>query len=190
MKRTATYVTLILFAIAAMPFVGCQSTPLTAETREQLHAEVDLAIAAFKEADPSIEEYFDSAHGFAVFPSVGKGGFVVGGAYGRGVAFELGQPVGYSELRQGTVGAQIGGQSYREVIFFENEEAFTRFRRGTFALSAQASAVAARVGAATSADYEQGVVVFVLPHGGLMAEASVGGQQFTFVPIETYAAAQ
>lgn len=172
----------LLFAITLAS--GCQTAPRTAQDREQLEREADSAIRAFKQADPTMDEFFSSAHGYAVFPNVGKGGAGVGGAYGRGIAYENGQPVGYCDLSQGTVGFQLGGQTYREVIFFETEEAFLRFRRGNFALAAQASAVAATSGAAANADYEQGVAVFTLPHGGLMFEASVGGQQFTYQPMD------
>jgi len=178
--------TMTMFAVLFTMLMhgGCQTAPRSAEDRDQLQREVDAAVGAFKDADPTMGEFFDLAHGYAVFPSVGKGAVGVGGAYGRGIAFEESRPVGYCDLSQGTVGLQLGGQSYRQVIFFETEEAFLRFRRGNFALSAQASAVAARHGASANADYENGVAVFTLPHGGLMFEASVGGQRFTFEPMD------
>lgn len=184
MMRTAScWITLTLL-FAAILASGCQTAPRTALDRDQLQREADAAIRAFKNADPTMDEFFDGSYGYAVFPSVGKGGAGVGGAYGRGIAYEQGRPVGYCDLSQGTLGFQLGGQTYREVIFFENEEAFLRFRRGNFALSAQASAVAATSGAAATADYEQGVAVFTLPHGGLMFEASVGGQKFSYEPMD------
>jgi lipid-binding SYLF domain-containing protein len=184
MLRTVSLSMVMTLLVAATQLAGCETAPRTAQDREQLKRESEAAITAFRNADPTIGQFFDNAHGYAVFPSVGKGAIGVGGAYGRGIAYERGRPVGYCDLSQGTIGLQLGGQTYREVIFFETEEAFLRFRRGNFALAAQASAVAATAGAAANANYEQGVAVFTLPHGGLMFEASVGGQQFTFEPMD------
>lgn len=183
LRTVACWMTLPLLLATLLVF-GCETAPRTAQDREQLQREAEAAIQAFQSADPTIEAFFDGAYGYAVFPSVGKGGAGIGGAYGRGIAYEQGKPVAYCDLSQGTLGFQLGGQTYREVIFFESEESFLRFRRGNFALSAQASAVAAQHGAASAADYEQGVAVFILSHGGLMFEASVGGQKFSFQPME------
>ncbi len=127
-----------------------------------------------------MQQLFDSASGYAVFPTVGKGAIGVGGAYGRGQLFEDGQVGGFCDLTQGTIGFQLGGQAYSELIFFETATALTRFRRGNFAFAAQASAVAATAGASADADYESGVIVFTMAKGGLMFEASVGGQKFNF----------
>src|SRR5205823_5983244 len=117
--------------------------------------------------------------------SVGKGGLIVGGAYGRGAVYEHNNPVGYAELQQGTVGAQIGGQSYRELIVFQNAAAFDRFTSGKLEFSANASAVAIKTGVAAAARYEDGVAIFVDAVSGLMAEASIGGQRFVYHPYDT-----
>ena len=130
--------------------------------------------------DPSLQRFLDKAYGYAVFPSVGKGGAGVGGAYGRGVVFDHGQPVGYSDLSQVTVGFQLGGQEYAELIAFENEDALNKFKTGKFAFSANASAVALKAGAADAVNYDNGVAVFTKPEGGLMFEASIGGQKFSY----------
>jgi lipid-binding SYLF domain-containing protein len=147
-----------------------------------LHDQTANAITRFRTTDPSLGQKMDSAYGYAIFPSVGKGGLGIGGAYGRGEVFQGGKRVGYCDLSQGTIGFQAGGQSYREAVLFQDKAAFERFTRNEFALAAQASAVAAKAGAAADADYKDGVLVFTDPVGGLMFEASVGGQRFTFVP--------
>lgn len=143
-------------------------------------AEARQAVAEFKKADPSLKRFFSAAHAYAVFPTVGKGGFGIGGAYGSGLVFRGGQVVGKTSLTQLTIGFQLGGQAYREIIFFEDKSTFDDFKKGNFELSAQASAVAATFGASADADFDNGVAVFTLAKGGLMYEASVGGQKFSY----------
>lgn len=151
----------------------------TAVTREQL---ADRAIADFRAADPSIERFFQSAHAWAVFPEIGKGGAIIGGAAGDGVVYQGGRVVGYSTMRQLTVGAQIGGQSYSQIIFFQDAPAFARFRENRTDFAANASAVIAKSGAAATNDYTQGLAIFVRPLQGVMAEAAIGGQKFEYRP--------
>lgn len=136
----------------------------------------------FVEADPDLETFFREAAGFAVFPTVGKGGLIVGGAHGDGIVFERGVPIGTTSLIQATIGLQIGGQSYSEIIFFEDDESLTRYKESKLELSAQASAVAVKEGISTDVAYESGVAVITRAKGGLMAEASVGGQSFKYKP--------
>jgi len=143
-------------------------------------AEARQAISDFKKADPSLKRFFNSAHAYAVFPTVGKGGFGIGGAYGSGIVFRGGKIVGETSLTQLTIGFQLGGQAYREIIFFRDKRSFDDFKNGNFELNAQASAVAATFGASADADFENGVAVFTLAKGGLMYEASVGGQKFSY----------
>jgi len=143
-------------------------------------SEAKQAVAEFKKADPSLKRFFSSAHAYAVFPTVGKGGFGIGGAYGSGVVFRGGNVVGETSLTQLTIGFQLGGQAYREIVFFRDKRSFNDFKNGNFELSAQASAVAATYGASADADFENGVAVFTLAKGGLMYEASVGGQKFSY----------
>ena len=138
------------------------------------------AIKEFMNADPSLQRFFDAAHAYAVFPTVGKGGFGIGGAYGSGVVFRGVEVIGETSLTQLTIGLQLGGQAYREIIFFRDKATLAAFKRGNFELSAQASAVAATLGASVDADFENGVAVFTLAKGGLMYEASVGGQKFSY----------
>ena len=151
--------------------------------------EATSTVADFRRADPSLSRFFDGAAGYAVFPAIAKGAFGIGAAHGRGVLFEHGQPVGRTTLTQVTIGAQLGGQSYSEVVFFESADPLKRFKEGEFAMAAQTSAVAASEGASADARYARGVAVFTLARSGLMAEASVGGQKFAYTPFAPGAAA-
>ena len=137
-------------------------------------------ITAFKEKDPGMSSFFDQAHAYVVFPTIGKGGVGIGGAYGKGVLFQAGQAVGEASLSQVTIGFQWGGQAYSEIIFFETPEDTERFRKSNFEVAAQASAVAATLGASRDISYEGGVAIFTMAKGGLMYEATVGGQKFKF----------
>jgi len=136
------------------------------------------AIKEFKRTNDKIGKYFSSAYGYAVFPSVGKGGLGVGGAAGNGTIYKGGAIVGDCKLSQITVGFQAGGQAYSEVIFFESAEAYNRFTGDKFEFAAQTSAVAVTAGASFDVDYRDGILVFTHAKGGLMYEATVGGQKF------------
>jgi len=163
--------------------VGCTTAPQSASGRSDLEAKAKATVAQFKESDPSLSEtFFKNAKGYAVFPTVGKGAVGVGGAYGKGVLFEDDTIVGYCDLTQGSIGFQLGGQAYSEIVFFENEQVLKSFKAGTVEFAAQASAVAAAAGAGANAKYENGVAVFTLSEKGLMYEASIGGQGFDYVP--------
>src|SRR4029079_6704569 len=125
-----------------------------------------------------MKNLFESAYGYAIFPNVGKGAVGVGGATGNGIVYEKGAMIGKAKLTQVSVGFQFGGQAYREVIFFENKETLDRFKEDKIEFSAQASAVAATKGASTNVKYTNGVMIFTQQKGGLMYEASIGGQKF------------
>jgi lipid-binding SYLF domain-containing protein len=117
-----------------------------------------------------------------VFPNVAKGGLIVGGAHGKGVVYEKGKVIGQASLTQASIGAQAGGQSFSEVIFFETPQALEDFKDGKFEMSADVSAIVAGEGASKSANYKHGVAVFALPKKGLMVQASIGGQKFSYQP--------
>ena len=139
-------------------------------------------IAAFKKADPSIATFFKKAHGYVVFPEITKGAIGIGGAAGDGTVFERGTAIGSSSLTQVTIGLQLGGQTYSEVIFFKDKAALGNFKGGNYELAAGASAIALEDGASKTADYNNGVAIFTMGTGGLMFEASIGGQKFSFEP--------
>ncbi len=168
---------LLLFSVLA----GCAGHQAKNQRSEQLA--VEQTIARFIERDPSMQAFFDHSHGYAIFPSVGKGAVGIGGAHGDGQVYEQGRYIGDTSLTQVTIGFQLGGQAFSEVIFFEDEHSLEHFTRDDFAFNAQLSAVAATAGASLDADYERGVAVFSMTLGGLMYEASVGGQKFKFYPL-------
>ncbi len=138
------------------------------------------AKSEFIKSDKLMSNLFNNAYAYVIFPNVGKGGLGVGGASGKGVVYQRGKLIGTATLTQITVGFQAGGQSYREVIFFENEKDLNRFKENNIELSAQASAVAVTEGAAGNAKYVDGVMIFSQTKGGLMYEASIGGQTFKY----------
>jgi lipid-binding SYLF domain-containing protein len=134
----------------------------------------------FLRTDDLMKNLFDNAYAYAMFPNIGKGAVGVGGAAGNGIVYENGKIIGKANMKQITVGFQFGGQAYREVIFFEDKETLNRFKKNNIEFSAEASAVAATVGASAKAKYAKGVMIFTQEKSGLMYEASVGGQKFKF----------
>lgn len=154
------------------------------QQKSKLMRKSDEAISAFREADPTLDAYFTQAYGYAVFPSVTKGGAGLGGARGKGVLYRAGAPAMKAYLTQITVGLQLGGKKYREIIFFRDKEVYDSFVDGSVELSAQATAVVASDGAGETASYDEGVAIFVLDKAGAMAEASVGGQKFKVKPFK------
>jgi lipid-binding SYLF domain-containing protein len=137
-------------------------------------------IAAFNKADPSIGTFFKEAHGYAVFPEITKGAIGIGGAAGDGTVFERGTAIGSTSVTQVTIGLQLGGQTYSEVIFFKDKAALDNFKSGDYEVAAGASAIALKEGASKTAEYNSGVAIFTMGTGGLMFEASIGGQKFSF----------
>jgi lipid-binding SYLF domain-containing protein len=160
-------------------------------------------IAVFKEAGPSAS-FFKSSYGYAVFPTIGKGGVGIGGAHGKGRVYAKGAYVGDTTMTQLTIGFQLGGQAYSQVVFLQDQRAYEEFTSGNFEFGAQATAVAITAGASAQAgttgasagassanaaghataagEYHKGMAVFTIAKGGLMYEASVGGQKFTYKP--------
>ncbi|MFL5402811.1 MAG: YSC84-related protein [Gemmatimonadales bacterium] len=139
-------------------------------------------VAKFKQKDPGLARIFDEAAGYVVFPTVAKGGFGIGGARGKGYVYQQGRLIGRSTLTQLTVGLQAGGQAYSEVIFFKDNAALQNFERGHLKLDAQASAVALTERVAKDVAYRNGVAIVTMAEGGLMYEATVGGQKLSFKP--------
>lgn len=152
------------------------------------------------------QPFFDSAYGYALFPTVGKGGIGIGGAYGEGRVYEQGNHIGNVSVSQLTVGFQLGGAAYSMIVFFEDERALREFTSGNFEFGAQVSAVAltagvsagANTGGGTSATasggrndassvqggYRKGLAIFTVAKGGAMYEATLGGQKFKYTPLQ------
>jgi lipid-binding SYLF domain-containing protein len=127
-----------------------------------------------------MKNLFSGAYGYAVFPAIGKGAIGVGGASGGGGVFEKKAAIGKAQMTQVTIGFQFGGQAYREVIFFEDKKTLDHFKENKIEFSAQVSAVAAKAGASGNVKYTGGILIFTQQKGGLMYEASVGGQKFKY----------
>ena len=155
----------------------------TVQAEEDLQANAQQAVADLQKADSTMQTFMANSAGYAIFPDVGKGGLIVGGAHGKGLVYEKTKLIGQATLTQASIGAQVGGQTFAEIIFFETPAALEDFKSGKFEMSAEVSAVAAAEGAAQAASYKQGVAVFTLPKKGLMVSASIGGQKFKFEPI-------
>ena len=170
----------VVGALGFLVLTGCATAPATKQGKTDIRDDAATALNKAQANDPTLISFIDNAAGYAVFPSVGKGGAGVGGAYGKGVLFQNGKAVGYCDLSQASIGAQLGGQSYTEIICFESANSVDRFRQGNFRFDAQATAVALKSGAGANAKYREGVVVFTMDETGLMAEAVVGGQQFGY----------
>ncbi len=172
----------ICVAIGVFFLEGCATAPTTSEGKMVLNTKVVSVIERAKKEDPGLKKFFDEAAGYAVFPTVGKGAIGIGGAYGKGELYEGGQLVGYCDLTQVSIGLALGGQAYTELIFFETSDAVDIFKAGNFAFAAQASAVALKSGVSANAKYSNGVAVFTMGETGLMYEASIGGQKFSYIP--------
>jgi len=172
MRRKTCYMASAIFLAVLSTAIARADDDPVADSKE--------AIANFKKADSSLETFFTNSAGYAVFPSVGKGGFIVGGARGKGLVYETNKLIGTAVMTQASFGAQVGGQEFAEVVFFETPGALDDFKDGKFELSADISAVAASEGASKAIKYKKGVAVFTLPKRGLMVQAAVGGQRFKF----------
>ena len=158
-------------------------------------------VKLFRNAGQSAR-FFDSAYGYAVFPTIGKGGIGIGGAHGSGRVYAKDAQLGDTSMTQVTIGLQLGGQAYSQIIFFQNKHAFDEFASGNFEFGAQATAIAITAGASaqattggtgagasgtqshakTAGGYQKGMAVFTVAKGGLMYEASIGGQKFSYTP--------
>lgn len=167
-------------------------------------ANYDAALSAFRGAGES-GVYFDGAYGYALFPTIGKGGIGIGGARGKGRVYQQGEYIGDSTMTQLTMGLQLGGQAFSQIIFFENEAALNQFIAGNFEFAAQATAVVITAGVSAEVNtgggaaagvsggrndattvhsgYRKGMAVFTIVRGGLMYEATLGGQKFNYAPL-------
>ena len=162
------------------------------------------AVDSFRNAGES-GAYFDKSYGYAIFPTIGKGGIGIGGAHGAGGVYAQGKKMGTSKMTQLTIGFQLGGQAFSQIIFFEDDRAFKSFTTGNFEFSAQASAVAITAGVSAEANtgggtstgvsggrndastasggYRKGMAIFTIARGGLMYEAALGGQKYSYTPL-------
>tara|TARA_Y100001968_G_C19431900_1_gene757531 strand:+ start:1533 stop:2144 length:612 start_codon:yes stop_codon:yes gene_type:complete len=152
-------------------------------SRSQASTQTMIALKKFKQM-PELESYFQKAEGYAVFPTIGKAGFGVGAARGQGEVFQNENVIGSTTVTQLSIGFQLGGQAFSQIIFFKQKKDLNRFIAGNFEFGASASAALINTGAATEAAYSNGVAVLTISKGGLMYEASIGGQKFNFESYE------
>ena len=155
---------------------------MEASVLRTLHQEVKSSLARVYAEDPGMKQLLKDAHAYAVFPSVGKAAAVVGGTFGKAEVFSDDSLIGYSAVAQLTVGVQLGGQTFTQIIVFESKEALNRFKQGRFKFAANASAVLVKAGAAATTNYESGAKTFVFAEGGMSIEAAIGAQKFFFFP--------
>ncbi|MBS1117797.1 MAG: hypothetical protein H6Q90_25 [Deltaproteobacteria bacterium] len=162
------------------PLTGCATAPQSAGARQSLKERADATINEMIARDPGIRNVLNVSLAYAVFPDVGKGGLIVGGAFGRGVLYEHGRMTGYVKIEQASLGAQIGAQSFAELLVLNDARAVRRIREGSLALGADVGVVAVTSGAVARAQFQNGVQAFLLPRGGMMAELSLSGQRIIF----------
>jgi len=181
----------LLVLIAAFAF----ASPLKASDPD----EDQVALKKLLQSDV-VAKFHKSAYGYAVFPTIGKGGIGIGGAHGTGGVYRGGKKTGDASMTQLSIGLQLGGQAYRQVIYFEDKRAFDEFTSGSFEFGAQAEAIAITAsagaqagteGASASANenqaeakYRKGMVVFTMGKGGLMYQATIGGQKYDYTPLK------
>jgi lipid-binding SYLF domain-containing protein len=170
-----------LLALAAVACGGSKDGAKDAQSAKlERNPDVAETVTRFKAKDPTIESLFAKSAGYFIVPTVGEGAFIIGGGHGKGEMFEGGTFIGQISVSEMSIGAQVGGQSYSELVFFEKEADVRRVKEGSFAFGAEVTAVAADKGAAQSGTFKDGTMAFVLPKKGLMASAAIGGQKIDF----------
>lgn len=169
-----------LLVLVFLIFASCGSAK---KTGDDLIADAREERTTIQQNYPEMANQFQNAAAYAIFPNVGKGAYVIGGASGNGVVYQNGNVIGYADLKQVDIGLQAGGKSFVEVLLFENQAALDRFKSGTYELGANASAVILDRGVSRDIDFQDGVAVITVPKEGAMAGISVGGQRFTFTPV-------
>jgi len=152
------------------------------DTKTNLHESVAATLKRLEAKDKGLKQQISKAYGHAVFPSVGKAALVVGGSFGRGLVFEKGKFIGYATITQLTLGVQIGGDTFSEVVIFESRQALDRFKQNKMAFAANASAVLVKAAASGTADFPKGVQALAYSRGGMLLEAAIGAQKFKFKP--------
>ena len=176
---------LALASFAAL-LSACSNTvsPGTTADRDFLHARAQAALNDFRAKKPTLTQLITNAHAYVIFPNVVGGAAGIGGAHGEGEVYEKGRFVGYADVSQLTIGAQLGGQRFAQLILFENEISYVNFTHGELEMDARYSAVLTDTGTADTANYSRGVLVFTQTESGIMAQAAIGGQKFRFTPAQ------
>ena len=153
-------------------------------TKTTIEESAAATLKRLEEKDRGLKQKLKKAYGYAVFPSVGKASLVVGGSYGRGAVFEQGKFIGHATISQLTIGVQVGGDTFSEILLFENKEALERLKHGKMAFAADASVVLVKAGAAAMKGFPSGVTAYAYSRGGMLLELVIGGQKFKFKPAD------
>ena len=183
MKNYILYLCSILFILSSAQVNAWDPLNKKSKSGSGASKKVELTIEKFK-AIPELGAFFEEANGYAVFPNVAKAGIGIGAASGKGEVFQNHIYIGSTSVKQLSIGFQLGAQAFSEIIFFKDARDVDRFTQGNFELGAQASAVLIKQGVSTETAYSNGVAIFTIAKGGLMYEASVGGQKFSFNPVK------
>lgn len=168
-------------AIIFLVFASCGSA---SKTGDDLVADAMEERLNIEQNFPEMAPQFRNAYAYAIFPNVGKGAYIIGGASGNGAVYQNGNLIGYADLKQLDVGLQAGGKSFVEVLFFENQQALENFKNGSYEVRANASAVVLEKGISRDLEFQDGVAIATMPKAGAMAGVSVGGQRFEFTPVQ------
>ncbi|MBO0590190.1 lipid-binding SYLF domain-containing protein [Cellulophaga sp. E16_2] len=171
-----TLKTILLGAILFTSFSGFSQT----DKEAKIMKDAEKVKIKMVKTDKGLKTFMDNSTAYVIFPNVGEGALIIGGASGNGVVYENGKPIGFADLKKLDIGLQAGGQALSEIIFFETEEALAKFKDDELTFSAEASAVILESGASKNANYSDGVVVFAMPKAGVMADLSVGGQRLSY----------
>ena len=174
---------LMFAALIAALAPACASTPKTPQEVQTVETKADTALAEMRQRDPSIDQVLGNAYAYAVFPDVGKAGFIAGGTSGTGILYEHGRPTGNVKLTAASVGAQAGAESYSELVILHNQDEVNRLKSGGFDLGANATAVVLKAGGGAATNTTGGQAVYVLPKSGAMVDVSVAGQKMKFEPF-------
>lgn len=166
-------------ALFALLFAGCATAPRIPAQRDSLRQSAEATLGEMIAHNPPIRDVIHQVPAYAVFPSIGKAGFLVGGAYGQGILYENGIPTGYVSLEQASVGAQLGGESFAELLVLRNAHDIQALKGGRFAAGADLGVVVLTAGAA-KASFDPDASVFVMPRGDLMVDISITEQQLNY----------
>jgi lipid-binding SYLF domain-containing protein len=170
-------------ALLAALFAGCATAPSTRAEQQSLQTSARATLDEMIARDARIQDSIHNAPAYAVFPSIAKGGFLVGGAHGRGILYEHGVPTGFVSVEQAGLGAIIGGQSFAQLLVLRTPEDLAAVRSGKFTAGADLGVVMLTASAATSTNFNPNASVFIMPRGGLMVDISVNGQRIKYQPL-------
>jgi lipid-binding SYLF domain-containing protein len=172
------------YSVAALALAACATKTPSMTVQRNLEQEAAATLAEMEARQPGLKQLIADSAGYAVFPDIGSAGaFIAGGAFGKGILFQNGVPTGYVELKQGSVGLELGGQTYSELLVLRDRYDIDRLMTGQFNVGAGATAVILKTGAAAATDLDRTVNVFVVPRGGMMAGITVSGQKIDYKPL-------